>query len=111
MLADLRQMVDEGNDDETIMVAFVDQYGEMIRIAPQSSGFDLAVWAAPMLFLTLGAVAMAAIIVRWVGRAGDGQPQESATPVSAAAADVAEPDTEVSRLRAQVDAELADLEG
>lgn len=105
MLDVLQTLVDEGNADETIMVAFVDQYGDSIRIAPHSSGFDLAVWVAPMMFLTLGAVGIGAIILRWTRRPAATDP-EPATAPSTNAGDGVDAD-----LRARVDAELAALDG
>lgn len=110
MLAELRQMVDEGNDDDAIMTAFAANYGESIRIAPHGSGFDLAVWAAPMLFLTLGAVAIAAIIVRWVRRPASQAAALEAAPAAVAGATVTAGDVVDPQLRARVEAELADLE-
>lgn len=102
MLAELEGLVAEDHTDDEIMVAFAASYGEQIRIAPASSGIDLTAWAAPMLLLTVGAVAMAGLIARWVAStdedpvAGEGTAPEPAR------------DTE---LHAQIERELEEMDG
>lgn len=103
MLDVLQTLVDEGNDDAAIMVAFVDQYGDSIRIAPHSSGFDLAVWVAPMMLLSLGAVGIGAFILRWTRTAKPPDPPDG-PPAEA-------PSVSDASLLAQVEAELAELDG
>ena len=104
MLGELQELVAESQSDEEIMVAFVASYGDQIRIAPASSGMDLTAWAAPMLLLTVGAVAMGSLILRWVTspeiETGDAP---STPPVAGAAA--AE-----SELHEQVERELEELD-
>lgn len=104
MLGELQELVAESQSDEEIMVAFVASYGDQIRIAPASSGMDLTAWAAPMLLLTVGAVAMGGLILRWVTspeiETGDAP---STPPVGGSAA----PESE---LHEQVERELEELD-
>ena len=65
MLGDLQEAVDAGLDDEQIMVTVIAEYGQAVRIKPDTSGFDLVAWLAPMAFLLVGGVAVAAILSRW----------------------------------------------
>ncbi len=65
MLGDLREAVDSGQNDEEIMVTFIAEYGPAVRIKPDTTGFDLAAWLAPMAFLLVGGVAVAAVLSRW----------------------------------------------
>ncbi len=65
MLGDLHEAVDSGLDDEQIMATFIAKYGPAVRIKPDTSGFDLVAWLAPMVFLLVGGVAVAAVLSRW----------------------------------------------
>lgn len=109
MLGELAELVAEGHDDETVMATFASRYGEAIRIQPASSGLDLTAWAAPMLLLTVGAVVVGAVVVRWArggaavaGDEGRPDPLEGDLPPV--------PGTEEERLRTIVERELEDLE-
>tara|TARA_B100000745_G_scaffold284954_1_gene219902 strand:- start:1110 stop:1451 length:342 start_codon:yes stop_codon:yes gene_type:complete len=65
MLVRLDTEVTAGRTDDEIMAIFVADYGNSIRIKPKGTGFDLMVWAAPMVLLMVGAVAMGAVISNW----------------------------------------------
>jgi len=65
MLVRLDTEVTAGRTDDEIMAVFVADYGNSIRIKPKGTGFDLMVWAAPMVLLMVGAVAMGAVISNW----------------------------------------------
>ena len=77
MLARLDAEVAAGKSDDEIMAAFIADYGNGIKIKPESSGFDLMAWAAPIAFLLVGAVALAGVIAQW--RAGSTADDEIAT--------------------------------
>lgn len=109
MLDTLQAAIAEGGDDDGVMTAFVAQYGPTVRIKPASSGLDFTAWAAPILALTLGAVLIAALVVRMTRRPSDGPATAAATTPEAATID---PDSEqAARLRAKVERELEGLEG
>lgn len=108
MLGELRDLVDEGHDDDQIMTTFVARYSEAIRIKPRGSGMDLTAWAAPMVLLSLGAVFLGAVLVRWTRRGAD---VPGSTPASAEdEAPEAVTEDETDRLLARVDRELSELE-
>ena len=65
MLVRLDTEVTAGRTDDEIMAIFVADYGNSIRIKPKGTGSDLMVWAAPMVLLMVGAVAMGAVISNW----------------------------------------------
>ena len=65
MLVRLDTEVAAGRTDDEIMTIFAADYGNSIRIKPKGTGFDLMVWAAPMVLLMVGAVAMGAVISNW----------------------------------------------
>ena len=65
MLVRLDTEVTAGRTDDEIMAVFVADYGNSIRIKPKGTGFELMVWAAPMVLLMVGAVAMGAVISNW----------------------------------------------
>ena len=65
MLVRLDTEVTAGRTDDEIMAIFVADYGNSIRIKPKGTGFDLMVWAAPMVLLMVGAVTMGAVISNW----------------------------------------------
>ena len=65
MLVRLDTEVTAGRTDDEIMAVFVADYGNSIRIKPKGTGFDLMVWAVPMVLLMVGAVAMGAVISNW----------------------------------------------
>ena len=49
--ADIRRRIADGQSDAEIRQSYVDQYGESILLAPQSSGISLIVWVLPVLVL------------------------------------------------------------
>ena len=65
MLVRLDTEVAAGRTDDEIMTIFAADYGNSIRIKPKGTGFDLMIWAAPMVLLMVGAVAMGAVIYNW----------------------------------------------
>jgi cytochrome c-type biogenesis protein CcmH len=53
--ADIKRRIADGQSDEQIRQAYVDDYGESILLSPQDSGISLIVWILPVLVLALGA--------------------------------------------------------
>ncbi len=71
MLAELHELVDSGQSDEQIMATLESRYDPSVRIKPDGAGFGLAAWAAPILLLTVGAVAVGAVLSRLTRREDD----------------------------------------
>ena len=53
--ADIKRRIADGQSDAEIRQAYVDDYGEDILLAPQSSGISLIVWVLPVVVIVLGA--------------------------------------------------------
>lgn len=104
MLDELHELVDGDHSDDEIMATFVSRYNESIRIKPSSSGLDLIAWAAPMLLLTVGAVAVAAVVRRWAAGAADGAAAAEDGDTESA------PAAETSALRERLERELQELD-
>lgn len=65
MLTELTALTDGSLSDDEVLATFVGRYDGSIRIKPASSGLDLLAWVAPMLLLTVGAVGVGAVLMRW----------------------------------------------
>lgn len=65
MHRDVIALVENGYGADEIMAAFVDVYGQAIRMAPPKSGFNLVGWLAPFAALGAGAVGILALLRRW----------------------------------------------
>ena len=107
MLTELHELVDEGLSDQEVMNTFVVRYNESIRIKPASSGFDLTAWAAPIMLLTVGAVGIGSVIIRWVKSSRSAAARSAA---SAAADEHVDATPPASRAREIVERELANLD-
>ena len=120
MLARLQSEIEAGRSDDEIMAVFAADYGSSIRIKPGGSGMDLLAWAAPMIFLMVGGVVVAAIISQWrdahslaAGTVTPAVDPTDASPEGSAADTAGEEgadDDEAERYRAMVDEELANLD-
>lgn len=66
---DLKERVAEGQSDETIRKAYVDRYGESIRLEPEQSGLGLLVWGLPVVILVGGGIGLLFAFRRWRGAA------------------------------------------
>lgn len=62
--ADIARRLDAGQRDEEIRQAYVDRYGEVILLQPQSSGLGLVVWVLPVLAIALGATGIWFVLAR-----------------------------------------------
>lgn len=122
MLARLRAEAGDGKTDDEIMAVFVADYGSSIQIKPRGSGVGLLAWAAPIIFLMVGGVFVAAIISHW--RNTQRVAPAAARTEADVAPEVGEPDVPTAsdeaastedggspdRYRAIVDEELGDLD-
>jgi cytochrome c-type biogenesis protein CcmH len=71
-----------GESEEQIIQHFVEQYGERVLGAPPKRGFNLLVWAMPVVILVTGLALLSFFLRQWAGKRA--AITESA-PVSAAA--------------------------
>lgn len=67
---DLRRRVDAGQNDDEILDAYRDRYGEWILLRPPSEGLGALVWGLPILAFGLGAVGLTIALWRWRRGAG-----------------------------------------
>jgi len=103
MLAELAVLTEGSQSDGEIMNTFESRYDPSVRIKPSSTGIGLFAWIAPMMLLTVGAVAVGTILARWASaRESEADAAPGATAIPAGAS---EPD----EARAIVEREIADL--
>jgi len=65
----IRQEITErlagGQTADQVVAAFVAQFGEQIRSAPTTTGFDLVAWITPFALLILAGAALVVVVRRW----------------------------------------------
>jgi cytochrome c-type biogenesis protein CcmH len=76
----VRERLAAGESPEQVVQYFVDKYGEWILLSPTRRGFNLLVWAMPVVSVLAGLVTVALLLRRWT-RA---RPARAATPVDPA---------------------------
>ncbi len=64
----VRERLEAGESPEAVKAYFVERYGEWILLAPKKEGFNLLVWVLPFLGMFGGALALFAVVRRWVRR-------------------------------------------
>ena len=69
----VREQLAAGKSNDEVLQYFVGKYGEWILLQPKPAGFNLAVYALPVLMLAVGALVVTFAVRRWT-RA----PQETA---------------------------------
>ncbi|MHB1169231.1 MAG: cytochrome c-type biogenesis protein [Longimicrobiales bacterium] len=74
----VRQQLAEGRTPEEVKAYFVSKYGEWILMEPKPEGFNLAVYALPILGLIAGAAFVFFTARRWVRQGGDAELAEEA---------------------------------
>ncbi len=52
----IRQLMEEGKNEEEILQFFIDRYGEWILRSPKKEGFNLVLWIAPGGFIVLASL-------------------------------------------------------
>jgi cytochrome c-type biogenesis protein CcmH len=65
MLQELDQRMARGESDDLILQSFIQEYGQKVLTEPPSSGFGLAGWLMPVLFVLTGFVVVRAVLIRW----------------------------------------------
>jgi cytochrome c-type biogenesis protein CcmH len=79
MRAIVRERLAAGDSPAQVRQYFVERYGQWILLAPPRRGFNLLVWAAPVVAVVVGLGLVALLLRRWTGRRRPAPP-----PVSAA---------------------------
>lgn len=65
MRAELTAMMNNGDDDRTILQRFVEKYGPVVLAAPTQSGFNRVAWIMPYLALVLAIGGCAFVVHKW----------------------------------------------
>jgi cytochrome c-type biogenesis protein CcmH len=65
MLKTLDQKVAKGDSEESIVQAFILEYGREVLAEPPKSGFSLIAWVMPSAYLLGGAALVILVIARW----------------------------------------------
>jgi cytochrome c-type biogenesis protein CcmH len=61
----VREQLAAGRSNDEVLQYFVGKYGEWILLQPKPSGFNLAVYALPVLMLAVGALVVTIAVRRW----------------------------------------------
>lgn len=65
MLKTLDQKVAKGDSEESIVQAFILEYGREVLAEPPKSGFSLIAWMMPSFYLLVGTALVIFVISRW----------------------------------------------
>ena len=68
MAKHLRSMIDNGQTDDQIKDAFVQEYGVVVLAAPTNKGFDRVAWIMPFVVFGLGILAVVYVVKTWKSR-------------------------------------------
>jgi len=99
MRAEVRGMIESGMSGEAVIAAYVERYGDKIRIAPTATGFNLLAWLGPLVALVAGLVGVVWLVRRLSRRAADVAPVDAAPPPAG-------DDAYLARLRREVEERL-----
>lgn len=80
MRADLRGMVESGMTGEAVIAAYVERYGDKIRVAPTATGFNLLAWLGPLAALVCGLAGVVWLARRWTRSAAEAARAEPPPP-------------------------------
>ena len=61
----IRERLAAGEPPEQVVQYFLDKYGEWILLAPRGRGLNLMVWAAPVVAVLAGLIAVGVLLRRW----------------------------------------------
>lgn len=61
----IRERLGAGQTPDQVVQYFVDKYGEWILLAPRERGFNLLVWAAPVVAVLVGLAIVAFLLRGW----------------------------------------------
>ncbi len=80
MRAEIDRRLALGQDKQTILNFFVEQFGDDILTVPPQKGFNLVAYAAPIVGLLIGLVVAGLFIWKWAaaGRRGSGSGEQTA---------------------------------
>jgi cytochrome c-type biogenesis protein CcmH/NrfF len=67
--AELQAAVDRGDSNNTILIAFQNEYGPTVLAAPMLTKFNMIAWIMPPLLLLLGILGTVLLVRRWRQRA------------------------------------------
>ena len=65
MRAEITDRLDRGEDEETILAAFISRHGEKILSAPTKEGFNLLAWITPFAALLAAGMTLILLVRRW----------------------------------------------
>ncbi|HEU5210172.1 MAG TPA: cytochrome c-type biogenesis protein [Longimicrobiales bacterium] len=85
----IRQQLAEGRTPEEVKAYFVSKYGEWILMEPKAEGFNLAVYALPIIGLIAGAAFVFLTARKWVRQGGDAELAEEEAAEEEARAHIA----------------------
>lgn len=66
---ELQAALDRGDSDNTILIAFQNEYGPTVLAAPMFTKFNMIAWVVPPAFLALGFAGTFVLVRRWRKRA------------------------------------------
>jgi len=66
MRAQIKEMIDQGQDRDQIINYFVGQYGEKVLATPPQKGFNLTAWITPFVVIAIGAGIVYLLTTKWV---------------------------------------------
>lgn len=62
---ELHAAINRGDSDNTILIAFQNEYGPTVLAAPMLTKFNMIAWIVPPLFLLLGILGTVFLVRRW----------------------------------------------
>jgi cytochrome c-type biogenesis protein CcmH len=76
----VREQIAAGKSDDEVLQYFVGKYGEWILLQPKPTGFNLAVYALPVLMLAGGSLVVLLAVRRWTRTTDDERPTTDDRP-------------------------------
>lgn len=73
---ELKTAIARGDSDNTILIAFQNEYGPTVLSAPLLTRFNIIAWVVPPLFLGLGLIGAFVLVRRWRRRVAAQPPVE-----------------------------------
>jgi cytochrome c-type biogenesis protein CcmH len=83
---DIRDRLAQGQTPDQVVAAYVARYGEQIRSAPGTSGFNLLAWVMPFAVLFAAGAAVVLLVRRWGAHGGAASARHGAPGTAGAAA-------------------------
>lgn len=73
---ELRTAINRGDSDNSILIAFQNEYGPTVLAAPMLTKFNMVAWIVPPALLLLGILGTMLLVRRWRQRAAAAPPVE-----------------------------------